>query len=212
MNYKEFEDHICRVYGLSRHMKRPRLQWTGKGKNNMDKLCSLDKCPKKFKPILSQSKFIKSDAMDEEGNLYEIRKYSEKQLKTYRLYSEPIIKVAPSRNKWKGGNPFFDAFKDKEEYNSFIENITTTKWWKRYSNIILDSITHSNRGIYCKDGFIPQSKLTFKWVINKGEFGNIFDGYNRLCIVFKLKDSVEEVIEFKKPKKSVLEFIKDLLR
>ena len=81
-------------------MKRPRLHWSGEGKNNINKLVSVDKNPEKFKPILSESKFIKSDAIDKEGNLYEIKKYSKNQLKKYRLYSEPIIKVAPSRSKW----------------------------------------------------------------------------------------------------------------
>jgi len=213
---KEFEEYIYRVHGLSRHMKRPRLCWSGEGRNNMDKLSSLDKNVNKFKPILSESKFIKSDAIDEDGNLYEIKKYSKKQLKKYLIYSEPIIKVAPSRSKWGVGDPFYDTFKGAAEYNSFIENLLKTKWWNRYSGIILDSITHSNRGIYCKCGFIPHSQLTFRWVINKGEYGPIFDGYHRLCIIFKLKDNNKndepiKDFEFKKPKSSILEFIKSLI-
>ena len=38
---RDFEDYIYRSYGLSRHTKRPRLFWSGEGKNNIDKLCSL---------------------------------------------------------------------------------------------------------------------------------------------------------------------------
>lgn len=211
---KEFEEYICRVYGLSRHMKRPRLYWTGEGKNNVNKLVSLDKDPEKFKPILSESKFTKSDAIDEDGNLYEIKKYSKHQLTKYRLYSEPIIKVSPSRSKWGEGDPFFDNFNSADEYNSFIENLLQTEWWKRYNQIILDSITHSNRGVYCKDGFICLEKLDFKWVINKGEYGTIFDGYHRLSIVFKIKENFVNSEEFEnlefKPQKNTLEKLKDL--
>ena len=213
---KDFEDYICNLYGFSRHMKRPRLNWSGAGRSNIKKLISVDKNPEEFKPILSKSKFIKCDAIDKEGNLYEIKKYSKRQLKTFRLYSEPIIKVAPSRSKWGAGDPYFDNFKDVEEYNDFIESLTHTKWWKDWNQIILDSITHSNRGIYCKDGFLSLKSLEFQWVINKGEYGPIFDGYNRLCIVFKIKDHIInnkgfDNISFTKPEQSILEKIKDII-
>ena len=214
---KEFEEYIFRSYGLSRHMKRPRIVWAGEGKNNIIKLISLDKNPEKFKPILSESKFIKSDAIDKEGNLYEIKKYSKKQLIKFRLYSEPIIKVSPSRSKWGKGDPFYDNFTSVVEYNSFITNLLNTKWWQQYNQIILDSITQSNRGIYCKDGFIEHKKLEFKWVINKGEYSPIFDGYHRLSIVFKLKEKYVsgeefEEIDFQTPQKNVLEKIKVIFK
>lgn len=209
---KDFEEYICRIHGLSRHMKRPRLYWSGEGKNNIDKLCSLDKCPKKFKPILEFSKFIKCDAIDEDGNLYEIKKLSLNQLKKYRLYSEPILKVSPTKDKWKEGNPFFDSFESSEEYNRFISSLMETSWWERYNSIILDSITHSNRGIYCKDGFVSHTQLEFKWVINKGEYSPIFDGYHRLCIVFKVKESHTKDIDFIKPKRSILEYVKEFFK
>lgn len=212
---KEFEEYICRLYGLSRHMKRPRLHWSGEGKNNINKLLSVDKNPEKFKPILSESKFIKSDAIDKEGNLYEIKKYSKNQLKKYRLYSEPIIKVAPSRSKWGSGDPFFDNFKSSLEYNNFIVELMNTKWWQNYNQIILDSIIYSNKGIYCKDGFLSHDQLDFKWIINTGEYGPIFDGYYRLSIVFKIKEEIindEEFdnIDFKSPPQTILEKIKEI--
>jgi len=205
---KEFEEYICRLYGLSRHMKRPRLHWNGEGRNNVNKIISLNKNPEEFKVILSESKFIKSDAIDKDGNLYEIKKYSKNQLNKYRLYSEPIIKVAPSRSKWGTGDPFFDNFKSAVEYNNFIISLMDTKWWKQYHQIILDSIIYSNRGIYCKDGFLCHDKLEFKWVINKGEYGPIFDGYYRLSIVFKIKDDVN--IEFSTPKPTIIEKLKKI--
>ena len=212
---KEFEEYICRLYGLSRHMKRPRLFWSGKGRNNVNKLVSVNKNAEKFKPILAESKFIKSDAIDDDGNLYEIKKYSKNQLKKYRLYSEPIIKVAPSRSKWGSGDPFFDNFKSALEYNNFIGELMNTKWWQNYNQIILDSIIYSNKGIYCKDGFLSHEQLDFKWIINKGEYGPIFDGYYRLSIVFKIKEEIIndkgfEEIDFKSPPKTILEKIKDI--
>ena len=88
-----------------------------------------------------------------------------------------------------------------------------TSWWKKFNNIILDSITHSNRGIYCKDGFIPHTQLDFKWVLNKGEYSPIFDGYYRLCIVFKITNDVESSkIDFIKPTKSILEHVKQFFK
>ncbi len=212
---KEFEEYIFRAYGLSRHMKRPRLCWAGEGKNNVIKLVSLNKNPERFKPILSECKFIKSDAIDKDGNLYELKKYSKNQLKKYRLYSEPIIKVSPTKSKWGSGDPFYDNFTSVDEYNSFIENLFNTQWWVKYNQIILDSITHSNRGIYCKDGFLSHENLEFKWVINKGEYAPIFEGYHRISIVFKLKEDFINCEEFEKvdfgePSMSILEKIKNI--
>ena len=56
----------------------------------------------------------------------------------------------------------------------------------------------------------PHEKLEFKWVINKGEYGPIFDGYYRLSIVFKLKDNT--AIDFSPPKPSLLEKLKELFK
>ena len=209
---KSFEDYICDIHNLDRYMKRPRICWSGKGKSNIDKLCSLNKCPKKFKPILSESKFVKCDAIDDEGNLYEIKKYNIKQLKKYRLYSEPIIKVSPRRSRWGKGHPFYDNFNGSDEYNTFICSLMETDWWGRYSKVIMDSITHSNSGIICKDGFIPHNQLEFKWVVNKGDYSSIFDGYYRLCIVFKVKEEHQEVTDIIKSKKSILTYIKEFFK
>ena len=137
---------------------------------------------------MSKSKFVKADARDKNGVLYEIKKYNRSDLTTYKLYSEPIIKVAPTRSKWGKGDPYYDAFESCNEYNTFIYKITKTRWWRKYNKTILKNIYTSNSGIFSKDGFIPYSDLKFKWVINKGEYGPIFDGYNRLTIIFKIKD------------------------
>lgn len=184
----EFEVIVRAREGFERYIKAPRIKWSGTGKNNMERLLSVNKDPKKFKPIMSKSKFVKADARDKNGVLYEIKKYNRSDLNTYKLYSEPIIKVAPTRSKWGKGDPYYDAFESCNEYNTFIYKITKTRWWRKYNKTILKNIYTSNSGIFSKDGFIPYSDLKFKWVINKGEYGPIFDGYNRLTIIFKIKD------------------------
>lgn len=184
----EFEVIVRDREGFERYIKAPRIKWSGTGKNNMERLLSVNKDPKKFKPIMSKSKFVKADARDKNGVLYEIKKYNRSDLTTYKLYSEPIIKVAPTRSKWGKGDPYYDAFESCNEYNTFIYKITKTRWWRKYNKTILKNIYTSNSGIFSKDGFIPYSDLKFKWVINKGEYGPIFDGYNRLTIIFKIKD------------------------
>jgi hypothetical protein len=183
-----FEKEVRNKYNFDRYIKSPRIRWTGSGRNNVDKIISLGKDPELFKPIMGESKFIKADAKDREGNLYEIKKYSKKDLKKYRLYSEPIIKVSPTRSKWGKGNSFFDNFNGSEEYNNFIESIFHSKWWKRLNKKILENIYNSNCGLFTKDGPIPNEMLEFKWVINKGEYGTIFDNYHRISIIVKLKE------------------------
>jgi len=185
-----FEREVRGREGFKRYIKAPRIKWTGEGRNNVQKILSLNKNPKLFKPILEESKFTKADAMDVDGNLFEIKKYFKKDLYKFRLYSEPIIKVAPRRSKWGKGDPYFDNFKDSEEYNRFIYKMTKTKWWRKYNKIILENIYKSNSGIFSRDGFIPYSELEFKWVINKGEYAPIFENYHRLTIVFKIKEKL----------------------
>lgn len=186
-----FEREVRIKHNFDRYIKSPRIKWSGVGKNNVSKIISLGKDPELFKPIMEESKFIKADARDKNGNLYEIKKYSKKELTKFRLYSEPIIKVSPTRSKWGKGNPFFDNFNGPDEYNSFIEKIINSKWWKKHSKTILENIYKSNCGIFSKDGIIPNEMLEYKWVINKGEYGTIFDNYHRISIVVRIKEGVD---------------------
>jgi len=185
-----FERKVRREEGFERYIKAPRIKWTGEGKNNVQKLLSLNKNPRLFKPIIEESKFTKADARGKDGTLYEIKKYSKKDILKFKLYSEPIIKVAPSRSKWGKGDPYYDSFKDSDEYNRFIRKLTRTMWWRKYNKTLLENIYKSNSGIFSKDGFIPHKDLEFKWVINKGSYAPIFEGYHRLTIVFRLKQKL----------------------
>lgn len=204
-----FEREVRSREGFKKEIHAPRIKWSGSGRNNVEKLLSVGKNPEKFKPIMEESKFIKSDAMDNDGKLYEIKKYNKQDLKTYKLYSEPIIKVSPRRSKWGKGDPFYDNFTDCEEYNKFIEKITKTKWWKKYNKTILKNIYQSNCGVFSKDGLIPYSELEFKWVINKGRYGPIFENYHRLTIVFRLKQKTNWLLTMKNKMIKIIKKIDD---
>jgi hypothetical protein len=199
-----FEREVREEENFERYIKAPRIKWSGVGKNNVERLVSLNKDPELFKPIIEESKFVKADAKDVNGVLYEIKKYYKRDLNKFRLYSEPIIKVSPSRSKWGEGNPYYDNFKNCNEYNDFIYGITKTKWWKKYNKTILENIYKSNSGLFSRDGFIPYSELEFKWVINKGEYAPIFENYHRLTIVFRLKQKLTI-------RNKILIFVKTLL-
>lgn len=199
-----FEREVREKENFERYIKSPRIKWSGVGRNNVERLMSLNKDPELFKPIIEESKFVKADAKDVNGVLYEIKKYYKEELNKFRLYSEPIIKVSPRRSKWGEGDPYYDNFKDCNEYNDFIYRMTKTKWWKKYNKIILENIYKSNSGLYTRDGFIPYSELEFKWVINKGEYAPIFENYHRLTIVFRLKQKLTI-------KNKILIFVKTIL-
>lgn len=185
-----FERKVRREEGFERYIKAPRIKWSGVGRNNVQKLLSLNKNPELFKPIFEESRFIKADARSVDGTLYEIKKYSKSQMNKFNLYSEPIIKVAPNRSEWGVGNPYYDSFDGSDEYNDFIRRLTKTKWWRKYNKTILENIYKSNSGIFSKDGFIPHDEIEFKWVINEGDYAPIFEGYHRLTIVFRLKQKL----------------------
>jgi hypothetical protein len=101
------------------------------------------------------------------------------QLKDWTLYSEPIFKVASQ----DAVNKVVDIFGygDYElaiiNYNKFIDGVRLN-----VGQDILDNISKSNIGIQLVDGFIPQSKLEYRWIIKKG-----WMGFDRLSIEFRIK-------------------------
>ena len=183
-----FEREICEIKGWLPDSKSPKLFWKGQGKSWVEKLKSVNFNVEEFKIDLKKSKFEKWDATDGENN-YEIKKYDTTKLKGYTLYSEPIIKIAPSRSKWKEGNSQYDVFPTPKKYNQFINNLMNSYWWKKDSEKILNKIINSSKGIQFKDRFIEKNDIEFSWKLNTGKEGiaPIFEGYHRLSIVFKLK-------------------------
>jgi hypothetical protein len=182
----DFEKKVCQEFNLIKYDKRPSIRWNGNGRNIFQKILSLNKDPELFYPLIDKSNFFKCDAKDLNGYFYEIKKYSKSDLIVPKLYSEPIIKVAPRRTNWGKGNFILDNF-TSTEYNDFIYRMTQTKWWSENNKIILDNITKTCKGIYLLDGYVPNDNFEYNWVINKKEYGAIFENYHRLSIVFNLR-------------------------
>lgn len=183
---KKFEELVIEQYNLEKDNSRPLLKWPGVGRSNWKKLLQHNFDPVIFHPILRKSTFTKYDAVNSRGQKIEIKKYSYSKLKSWTMYSEPIIKVAPSESDFVPGNIIYDNISE-EIYNDFIERFMESDWWVNNSQLVLENITNTSIGVYCKDGFIPKDELEFKWVLNNGEYGRIFRNYKRLTIVFRLK-------------------------
>ena len=202
-----FEDKVCKEFNLEGIEKKINIVWNGVGGSWVKKIKNHNIVPEylnhkdleNFYIDMDRSEFIKRDAYrlinGREIN-YEIKKYKIDQLKKdWKVYSEPIIKIAPSREKWKEGTDQSIFFKNSKIYNNFINKLTSTEWWKRDCERILKEITSSSVGIYLegnsKSVLINKDKFDFKWGINTGNYNYIFSdksgSYNRLSILFKLK-------------------------
>jgi len=184
----KFEKEICIKKGWRNDSKSPSLYWEGNGKSWIEKLKNVNFNVEAFRVNLNKSKFNKWDATDG-GSNYEIKKYDTEKIQgKYILYSEPIIKIAPSRSGWKKGNTQYDVFPSPEKYNEFINDLMHSTWWKKDSEKILNKIVNSSKGIQFKDRFIEKNDIEFSWKLNTGKerIAPIFEGYHRLSIVFKL--------------------------
>lgn len=179
----KFEREICENKGWIPESASPSLYWEGNGKSWIDKLKSVDFNVEAFRVNLNKSKFKKWDATDELGNKYEIKDYDIEKIRgRYILYSEPIIKIAPSSSKWKQGNKQYDVFPSPVKYNQFINDLMNSSWWKRDSTKILNKIINSSKGIQFQDDiFIKKNDIDFFWKLKSG-----WNGYKRLSIVFKV--------------------------
>lgn len=175
----EFENSICESKGWQRVSKSPKIKWTGKGRSNFEKIASVNFNPDNFLP-LPNSIFDKYDAITENGERVELKKYKISKLKDWTLYSEPIFKVASREGVAAVARIFGQGSLEKaiEVYNQFVSRIV-----KNIGQDILDKITQSNIGIQLEDGFIPQSNLEYRWVIRKG-----WANFDRLSIEFRVKN------------------------
>jgi len=175
----DFEKTVCESKGWKHVPASPRIVWTGVGRTNFNKIASVDFDANKFRPT-ADSIFEKYDALTTKGEKVEIKKYDSNKLKNWTLYSEPIFKIASRESValvsdiFGGGN----LNKAIEKYNDFVNNIVNN-----IGQDILDNITRSNIGVQLEDGFVPQTKLEYRWIIKKG-----WKGFNRLSIEFRIKD------------------------
>jgi hypothetical protein len=175
----DFEKRVCESKGWTPKSVSPKLNWVGDGRSNWNKMEQIGFDPSKFVPNLEKSKFDKYDAITNDGQKVEIKKYDSSKLTSWTMYSEPIFKVATRSAMKTVVNKFGKGDYDKsvESYNEFVAGIIP-----HVGQEILDNITKSNIGIQCEDKFIPQSELEYRWNVRKG-----WMGYNRLSIEFKIK-------------------------
>ena len=156
---------------------RPLVVWSGKGKNNIEKIKSLNFNHKDFVPT-EKTKWDKSDITNiNDGRKREIKKYNIKQIKCWNLYSEPFFKIA---RKNQANNM------DKVEYNKFTSEFYYYNIEKGFFNNVVKEMTSKCEGIQIKENFFEMSCFDFRTVLSEREWR----GYHRIQIEFKLKDSL----------------------
>ena len=124
----EFEKQICESNNWNHQASSPRIFWEGIGSSNFQKIKNANFDLSVFKPNLEKSKFTKFDAIDTNNNPVEIKKYTMDQMSEWRMYSEPIFKVA-SKTTMKSVTKLFgdgDYDKSVEVYNTFVSKIVDT--------------------------------------------------------------------------------------
>ena len=174
----DFEFLVCETNGWRHVPKSPKIDWTGNGRSNFDKIASVGFDVNKFTPT-SYSVYEKYDAIKPNGDKVEIKKYKKLALDKWKVYSEPIFKVASRETADRVARLFGsgDMKRGTEKYNEFVASIVG-----KIGQDILYKITQSNIGVQLQDGFIPQSELEYQWKVYKG-----WRGFNRLSIEFRIK-------------------------
>jgi len=155
----------------------PRIMWEGIGRNNFDKIKSLNYDVTKFIIIWEKSRFTKADWEGPNGELYEVKKYSRKDIDKWKLFSEPFFKMA-SKGRLKCMRV--------EEYNKFVDEFYEYNKSNGTFDKIIKNICNSVSGIYIENHeCIPMEDLEFKIEILR----NCWEGYNRITLFFRLKPS-----------------------
>jgi hypothetical protein len=175
----KFEKYMCEVKGWTHKSASPRLTWTGVGKSQFMRSKSLDFDADKFKPVVEDSRLVKYDAIDQNGNFIEIKDYPVKKANKWLLYSEFF--AVKRKNQLKGTAKVFgdgDVGKSVETYNNFIPKLI-----KHFDEDFINKLVSSNIGVQFRDEFVSNDNLEFRASIIK----NAYEGYDRLKIEFKLK-------------------------
>lgn len=172
-----FEKMICETKGWTHSAKSPKIVWSGNGRTNFHKIKSLDFDINRFVPT-NESIFEKYDAVTENGEKVEIKKYKSDKLKSWTLYSEPMFKVSNRSTLpivteiFGNGDPILSV----KNYNEFVDKIKDV-----VGDDILNNISQSNIGVQLEDCFVEQSNLEYRWIVRTG-----WKGYNRLIIEFRI--------------------------
>lgn len=168
----EFEKSFTGL-GWVKNSISPRLSWTGRGRNNIEKIKSLNFDHTSFN-LLESSQFEKWDLYNPTTFKYrEAKKYYVSQVFNWTLYSEPYFKVSS-----KSQLNLVDTF----SYNNF-----THKFFERHTKSglfteVQQKMIKTTEGIQFRDAFVPMKSLEFRTVLLDG-----WAGYNRITIQFKIK-------------------------
>ena len=193
----KFEKEVCGKFGWTHSTKSPRIKWNSHGETNLDKMsyCYWMNIPLR---VSEDSNFEKYDAINENGDKIEIKKYDSTNCLNWTLYSEPLIKIA-SRGNIDTVTELFG--KGDQELGRRLYNLMLEKTFNQNKDILLENIIKSNIGIQFKDKFVSKDNLEFRMVIVE----NAWRGYNRATIQFRVKDNNE--IEETPTKKTFLQWI-----
>lgn len=201
----KFEKEICETLGWTHVSKSPRISWQGKGRTNLDKLSNHFKNGTDMFVSLSKSNFDKYDAIDDDGNKIEIKKYLYTQCLDWTLYSEPLVKIASKKSIEIVTNLLGDGDEElgKSNYNKLINKI-----FNKNKEVLLDNIISSNSGIRFKDEYVSKDDIEFRMIIIK----NSWRGYDRATIQFRIISDKKENVKKKKEQKTFFSWLIGLFR
>ena len=201
----KFEKELCERLGWLHRTKSPRINWVGKGRTNLDKLYNHFNNGTDMLISESKSNFDKYDAIDNDGNKIEIKKYDSKKCFNWTLYSEPLVKIGNNKNIEDVTRLFGDGDEElgKSNYNRLINRA-----FNKNKDVLLENIISSNSGISFKDKFVSKEDLEFRIILIK----NSWRGYDRATIQFRLAGSKEENVEKKKEQKTFFSWLIGLFK
>jgi len=176
---KKNELDICASNGWINVDVKPKLDWSGIGRSNIDKIYNAGFDPSKFIPT-DKSTFNKYDAITKDGKGVEIKKYTKSKVKNWTMYSEPVFTIKTRSILAKAVRLFGngDITVANKKYNDFLNGMVAN-----VGQEIIDKMTSTSIGIQLEDGFIPQDNIEYRWKVNETAWG----GFNRLCIEFRVK-------------------------
>lgn len=179
-----FEEAVSKKYNLVRKPVSPKIIWAGTGRTNLDKIVSVNFDETKFFPT-EKSTYLKYDVIDDQNNTYEVKSYQIDSMYGWKLYSEPIVKVA-TKNTLNRVTTLFgggDINKSILKYNNFINNLFTHMYENGELNRIQKEMTKDTKGIFFKDQYVVITDISFRWVILK----NQWSGFDRITLEFMMK-------------------------
>jgi hypothetical protein len=170
---KRFEKSVTKN-GWNKVSVSPRIKWNGEGRNNLQKIQSVDYNPVFF-TMEQPSRIEKSDIKKYRTRKYrEAKKYTIQDASYWRLYSEPYFKVATRKQ--------LDMI-PVNPYNQFVNDFYKMNTANGIINYIQEKMLRGVEGIVLVDGYVPMEKLEFRTVVTE----NDWKGYSRIQIQFRIK-------------------------